>query len=118
MSDLTTAPSGQAPHRGGQFGPDYLPHGHDYTSITHRIGSIALARTAGTAWLGLFGIGMILLTIFIAVVIYLLVKGVGIWGINIPVGWSFAITSFVWWVGIGHAGTLISAIMFLMHQKW
>ena len=52
------------------------------------------------------------------VVLYLLVKGVGIWGIDIPVGWGFAITSFVWWIGIGHAGTLISAILLLLHQKW
>ncbi len=44
--------------------------------------------------------------------------GVGIWGIHIPVGWGFAITDFVWWIGIGHAGTLISAFLLLMHQKW
>ena len=49
---------------------------------------------------------------------YLLVKGVGIWGINVPVGWGFAIVNFVWWIGIGHAGTLISAILLLLHQKW
>jgi Ni/Fe-hydrogenase subunit HybB-like protein len=46
------------------------------------------------------------------------VKGVGIWGINIPVGWGFAIVNFVWWIGIGHAGTLISAILLLLHQQW
>src|SRR5579863_2360574 len=49
---------------------------------------------------------------------YLFTKGVGIWGINIPVAWAFAITNFVWWIGIGHAGTLISAFLLLMHQKW
>ena len=49
---------------------------------------------------------------------YLLVYGVGIWGINIPVGWGFAIVNFVWWIGIGHAGTLISAILLLLQQKW
>jgi Ni/Fe-hydrogenase subunit HybB-like protein len=49
---------------------------------------------------------------------YLLVKGVGIWGINIPVGWGFAIINFVWWIGIGHAGTLISAILLLLRQEW
>ena len=42
----------------------------------------------------------------------------GIWGIDIPVAWGFAITDFVWWIGIGHAGTLISAILLLLHQKW
>jgi len=49
---------------------------------------------------------------------YLLVKGVGLWGINIPVGWGFDIINFVWWIGIGHAGTLISAILLLLRQEW
>jgi molybdopterin-containing oxidoreductase family membrane subunit len=49
---------------------------------------------------------------------YLLLIGVGIWGVNIPVGWGFAIVNFVWWIGIGHAGTLISAILLLMRQRW
>ncbi len=49
---------------------------------------------------------------------YLLVKGIGIWGINIPIGWGFAIVNFVWWIGIGHAGTLISAILLLLRQSW
>jgi Ni/Fe-hydrogenase subunit HybB-like protein len=51
-------------------------------------------------------------------VTWLLVVGVGIWGINIPIGWGFAIINFVWWIGIGHAGTLISAILLLLRQKW
>ncbi len=46
------------------------------------------------------------------------IKGIGIWGINIPVGWGFAIINFVWWIGIGHAGTLISAILLLLRQNW
>src|SRR5262249_30307348 len=49
---------------------------------------------------------------------YLIVKGVGIWGINVPVAWGFAIINFVWWIGIGHAGTLISAILLLLKQPW
>ncbi|MCB0360164.1 MAG: polysulfide reductase NrfD, partial [Bdellovibrionales bacterium] len=48
----------------------------------------------------------------------LLIWGVGVWGINIPVAWGFAITNFVWWIGIGHAGTFISAILFLSKQRW
>src|SRR6202171_5040293 len=51
-------------------------------------------------------------------VAYLLAVGVGIWGINIPVGWGFAIVNFVWWIRIGHAGTLISAILLLLRQQW
>ena len=49
---------------------------------------------------------------------WLLIKGTGIWGVNIPVGWGFAIINFVWWIGIGHAGTLISAILLLLKQDW
>ena len=49
---------------------------------------------------------------------WLLLKGTGIWGVNIPVGWGFAIINFVWWIGIGHAGTLISAILLLLKQDW
>ena len=52
------------------------------------------------------------------VITMLMIKGVGIWGISIPGGWGFAITNFVWWIGIGHAGTLISAILLLLHQRW
>ncbi len=48
----------------------------------------------------------------------LLFEGTGIWGLNIPVGWGFAIINFVWWIGIGHAGTLISAILLLVRQEW
>jgi molybdopterin-containing oxidoreductase family membrane subunit len=63
--------------------------------------------------LGLAGVG--LLFTMMAVIIFV---GVGTFGINIPVGWGFAITNFVWWIGIGHAGTLISAILLLLQQKW
>src|SRR5437879_7849093 len=55
---------------------------------------------------------------FLFAVCYLFYKGVGIWGVNIPVGWGFAIINFVWWIGIGHAGTLISAILLLLRQEW
>ena len=48
----------------------------------------------------------------------LVVTGIGIWGNNIPIGWAFDITNFVWWIGIGHAGTLISAILLLLKQTW
>ena len=49
---------------------------------------------------------------------YLVLKGIGIWGNNVPVGWAFDIINFVWWIGIGHAGTLISAILLLFKQQW
>jgi molybdopterin-containing oxidoreductase family membrane subunit len=56
--------------------------------------------------------------VFLYASAYLLAVGVGIWGINQPVGWGFAIINFVWWIGIGHAGTLISAILLLLRQEW
>ena len=49
---------------------------------------------------------------------YLFWEGTGVWGVNVPVAWGWAIVNFVWWIGIGHAGTLISAILFLFRQKW
>jgi len=79
---------------------------------------VVLTRPLGIGWLlgfaFLFGIVMVL-NLAIG---WLFMKGVGIWGINIPIGWGFAIVNFVWWIGIGHAGTLISAILFLLNQKW
>src|SRR5207237_8751760 len=65
-----------------------------------------------------FGLSFIFVLILLYAAAYLFTVGVGIWGINIPVAWGFAIVNFVWWIGIGHAGTLISAILLLMRQKW
>ena len=65
-----------------------------------------------------FALAIALVMLLQLAIAYLLVKGVGIWGINVPVAWGFAIVNFVWWIGIGHAGTLISAILLLLHQKW
>jgi molybdopterin-containing oxidoreductase family membrane subunit len=98
--------------------PQYVPAGHTFTSITEKISAIVLSREVRPWWTMLMVISTLLLALFAGTVIYLLFKGVGIWGINIPVAWCFAITSFVWWIGIGHAGTLISAFLLLMHQKW
>jgi len=92
--------------------------GHTYSSITEKISSIVLTRRTGIGWLIGFGIAFLLVMLFLAAVTYLLVKGIGVWGVNVPVAWGFAIVNFVWWIGIGHAGTLISAILLLLHQKW
>lgn len=96
----------------------YIPRSHNFTSITTEISGLVLERPTQRAWYVTFAVALLLLAVFVGVTIYLLVIGVGIWGINVPVAWCFAIASFVWWVGIGHAGTLISAILLLMHQKW
>ena len=59
-----------------------------------------------------------LLVMLGAMLTYLVARGIGVWGNNSPAGWAWDITNFVWWIGIGHAGTLISAILFLLRQKW
>src|SRR6266403_874231 len=95
-----------------------LGPGHTFTSVTDKISSIVLTRPTSLGWVVGFTItfGMVMmLTVALA---WLIIKGVGIWGINIPVGWGFAIVNFVWWIGIGHAGTFISAILLLLHQQW
>jgi Ni/Fe-hydrogenase subunit HybB-like protein len=95
-----------------------LEPGYTLGTVTDKISSIVLTRGTTKGWMLGFGAAFALLMLFTLAVAYLLVKGVGIWGINIPIGWAFAITNFVWWIGIGHAGTLISAILLLLHQKW
>ena len=92
--------------------------GHTLATVTDKISSIVLTRGTSKGWIGGFVISFGLLMLLNLVISMLLVKGVGIWGINIPIAWAFAITNFVWWIGIGHAGTLISAFLLLMHQKW
>src|SRR5437867_1064783 len=95
-----------------------LGEGEDYASVTQTIGSIVLARKHPRSWYFGFFIAFSLLMIFLWAVTYLLFRGVGIWGVNVPVAWGFAIVNFVWWIGIGHAGTFISAILLLVLQKW
>src|SRR5690348_10020138 len=92
--------------------------GYDNTSVTKKISDVVLRRPLHRGWLGGFAIAFFLLMLFLFAISWLLLKGVGIWGVNIPVAWGFAITNFVWWIGIGHAGTLISAILLLLHQDW
>ena len=91
---------------------------HDYTSITNKIASVPLSKRPPRQWWISLGVAFICLNLLLVSVGWLLLKGVGIWGINSPVGWAFDITNFVWWIGIGHAGTLISAILLLMKQRW
>jgi len=95
-----------------------LEPGHTFASITDHISSIVLRRTMPIGWIIGFGISCVLLTVLGAAITKLLFVGVGIWGINHPVGWGFDILNFVWWIGIGHAGTLISAILLLLRQEW
>jgi len=102
---------------GEQKAPVIQP-GHTFASITEKIGAIVLKRPIMGGWVfGMF-ICFLILQWFLFAVCWLFYKGVGVWGVNIPVGWGFAIVNFVWWIGIGHAGTLISAILLLLRQSW
>jgi Ni/Fe-hydrogenase subunit HybB-like protein len=97
--------------------PIIMP-GYTFGSVSDKISSVVLARRTPRGWYIGFGIGFILTIILLVSVSELLFVGTGIWGINHPVGWGFAIINFVWWIGIGHAGTLISAILLLLRQEW
>src|SRR5712664_363500 len=92
--------------------------GHTYASVTDKISAIVLTRPTSLGWVVGFSLTFTLVMVLTVSVAWLIAKGVGIWGINVPVGWGFAIVNFVWWIGIGHAGTLISAILFLLNQQW
>lgn len=98
--------------------PPVLMPGQSNTSITQQLAAIVLTRKMGLPWLLLFGMAGFLFMLLQYAIAYLLMRGVGIWGINIPVAWGFAIVNFVWWIGIGHAGTFISAILLLLQQSW
>jgi Ni/Fe-hydrogenase subunit HybB-like protein len=98
--------------------PPVIAPGHTFASVTEKIASIVLTRRHPLSWFFGFFVGLMGLSMLGLALTYLLLKGTGIWGINIPVGWGFAIINFVWWIGIGHAGTLISAILLLLKQDW
>jgi len=92
--------------------------GYTFATVTDKISSIVLTRPTSLGWVVGFGAGFLMTMMLLYALGYLFIKGVGIWGINIPIGWGFAIVNFVWWIGIGHAGTLISAILLLLRQSW
>src|SRR5471030_3485273 len=92
--------------------------GYTFARVSDQIASVVLTKKTPVFWLAGFGLGFSLLLLFLYSVAMLLAKGVGIWGIRSPVMWGFAIINFVWWIGIGHAGTLISAILLLLNQTW
>src|SRR5437867_8793326 len=98
--------------------PPVIGPGYTLGSVTDKISAIVLTRPTSRGWYFGFFVSFTLLMILLYALAKLVIVGVGIWGINIPVGWGFAITNFVWWIGIGHAGTLISAILLLLHQQW
>src|SRR6201988_339182 len=91
---------------------------YTFGTVTDKISSIVLTRPTSNGWFVGFGVAFLLTMMLLYALGYLFLKGVGIWGVTIPIGWGFAIVNFVWWIGIGHAGTLISAILLLLRQSW
>lgn len=93
---------------------------HDLKTINDSIGDIPFLSFKNTPkfWYGGMAVSLLVMQLLFFAITMLLFKGTGIWGLNVPVAWGFAIINFVWWIGIGHAGTLISAILFLLKQDW
>jgi Ni/Fe-hydrogenase subunit HybB-like protein len=92
--------------------------GLTFASVTDKISSIVLKRRTPIGWFIGFAISFTLAQVLLLSITYLVFTGIGIFGTNIPVGWAMPIINFVWWIGIGHAGTLISAILLLLRQEW
>src|SRR5690554_3305961 len=97
--------------------PPLVKGDHDFASITRLVTDINLRPTPKAWYLAMIASNALLM-VLLGSIGYLIWEGIGIWGLNNPVGWGWAIINFVWWVGIGHAGTLISAILFLFRQDW
>ncbi len=116
MEPLKEAPPQLAPSEIRRA--EIIEPGYTFGGVTDKIASIVLIKKTPFGWYLAFAASFSLLMLLLASVGYLFMKGVGIWGVNIPVGWGFAIVNFVWWIGIGHAGTLISAILLLLRQSW
>jgi Ni/Fe-hydrogenase subunit HybB-like protein len=114
-SDIKTSNPGVDP-KTGEF--RVIGPGQTFRSVTEKITRIVLTPHTPLGWFALFAIAGGGATMLMVAVVWLFLKGVGIWAISQPVAWGFAIINFVWWIGIGHAGTLISAILLLFKQGW
>src|SRR5688572_21987358 len=98
--------------------PPMVEGDHTLGTVSDKIGDVTLKKKTPFHWFIGFGISFMVAQLLMVTVVTLLAKGIGIWGNNQPVGWAFDIINFVWWIGIGHAGTLISAILLLLNQEW
>src|SRR5262245_45748917 len=98
--------------------PPVIEPGHTFESVTSKISSVVLTKHQPLPWILTTFIAFMFFNMLLVSVGWLFLKGIGIWGNNVPVGWAFDIINFVWWIGIGHAGTLISAILLLLKQDW
>ncbi len=115
---MESQPHNPKPPSDARHSTDILGPGHTFASVTDKISSIVLTRPVGKGWIFGFFVSFCLTMVLLYSILYLIVAGIGIWGVNVPVAWGFAIINFVWWIGIGHAGTLISAVLLLLNQEW
>lgn len=98
---------------------ELLPGEHSFSSLDRQIGDIVLDKNKHQQrWYVIVGIAFLGVNLLLISITWLLLNGIGIWGNNQPAAWGFDIINFVWWIGIGHAGTLISAILLLLRQAW
>ncbi len=97
--------------------PPLIAPGYTSATVTDKISAVVLRGTPRW-WFAAFGAAFLLVMLLLFTLGHLFLRGIGIYGVNIPVGWGWDITNFVWWIGIGHAGTLISAILLLLRQDW
>ena len=114
-------------HEGGKAGsvatsltlrPAMIEGDHTFASVTDKISDVTLKKRTPFHWFIGFTIAFMIAQLLLFTTIWLLANGIGVWGNNQPVGWAFDIINFVFWVGIGHAGTLISAILLLFRARW
>src|SRR6186713_3204465 len=98
--------------------PPMVEGDHTFGTVSDKIGDVTLKKKTPFVWFIGFAIAFLTAQLLLVAVSLLLAKGIGVWGNNQPVGWAFDIINFVWWIGIGHAGTLISAILLLFRQSW
>ena len=96
----------------------FIDNQHSYGTISDIISEVVLSPRPPLFWFMVTALSFVFVNVFLMAVTWLVLRGTGIWGNNIPVGWAWDIINFVWWIGIGHAGTLISAILLLMQQQW
>jgi len=120
MTAPGSLPSGHALERAQPVSRDtgVIRAGWGYASVTDKIAGLVLERPVRGPWLLAFLATLAGTLAYLGAIAWLFVKGVGIWGVAMPVAWGFAIANFVWWIGIGHAGTFISAILLLLRQRW
>jgi molybdopterin-containing oxidoreductase family membrane subunit len=113
MADLAV----KSPEMLDEVTPRLVLGNSTFASVTRDVAAIVEGKVPKEWWIAfLFSAGVA--GMMFSLLGYLVYKGIGAWGNNQPVGWAWDITNFVWWIGIGHAGTLISAILFLFRQKW